>query len=228
MDRGKRAEFRPGKVGSHSPAAAGERWTSERPSSDQGALFKAATSKLRAGVRRRRGMAELRKGLLEEEAPRLPACPPSPGRVLMGGGVLTGACPHQGVSSPGRVLTGACPHGGMSSRGHVLTEDVSSPCLRSPGRGTLALRDGSLLLASLPACFLFSFFSVLSRKVSIRLWAAPCQGHPRYRGPLCPTALCRPCKSQSFSKLIVAERVVLISKIPNCGKIHSLGLLWLL
>ena len=76
VDRGKKAGTRPGTVGSSSPAAAGERWTSERRSSDQGALFKEATSELRAGVRRRHRMAGLRKGLLEEEeAPRLPACP---------------------------------------------------------------------------------------------------------------------------------------------------------
>lgn len=137
MHRGKRAEFRPGTVGSGSPAASGERWTSERPSSDQGALFKAATSKLRAGVRRRRGMAELRKGLLEEEAPRLPACPPSRGPILLGGGVLTGRV-LTGRVLMGRVLTRACPHGG-----------VSSPCLRSPGRG---LWPSGTAASSLPLC----------------------------------------------------------------------------
>lgn len=74
-------------------------------------------------------MAGLRKGLLEEEAPRLLACPPSQGRVLTragphpgkgeGGGdrVLTGSCPRGGVSSPGCVLTGAGPHGGRDLEG---------------------------------------------------------------------------------------------------------------
>ena len=149
MDRGKKAGARPGTAGSGSPAAAGERWTSERQSSDQGALFKEATSELRAGVRRRHRMAGLRKGLLEEEeAPRLPACPrsrgaSSRGHVLTGGASLRGRGPHRDLSSrEGRVLTGAgfsrgaCPHrgrgphgrgassrgaGAESSRGRVLT-----------------------------------------------------------------------------------------------------------
>lgn len=129
MDRGKKAGARPGTAGSGSPAAAGERWTSERQSSDQGALFKEATSELRAGVRRRHRMAGLRKGLLEEEEPL--ACLPvrahgahphgvtsSRGARPYGGRVLTGTCPHgRGVSSRGRGS-----HGGVSSReGRVLT-----------------------------------------------------------------------------------------------------------
>ena len=178
MDRGKRAEFRPGKVGSHSPAAAGERWTSERPSSDQGALFKAATSKLRAGVRRRRGMAELRKGLLEEEAPRLPACPPSRGRVLMGGGVLTGACPHGGVSSRGHVLTGACPHGGR-----VLTV---SPQPRAGDSGPQGRQPPPCLFARLLPVFLLLCLVSQGEHPSV---GSPLSGSPKVPRSALPHSL---------------------------------------
>ena len=187
VDRGKKAGTRPGTVGSSSPAAAGERWTSERQSSDQGALFKEATSELRAGVRRRHRMAGLRKGLLEEEeAPRLPACPHSRGHVLTGAGFSQGRV-HGGASSRGGArphLAGSSPEGRVLPAGGVLSgarpqRGASSPCLRSPGRGDSDPQGLQPLPASahlLPV----SFFSVFSRKVSIRLWAAPCQGHPGY------------------------------------------------
>ena len=129
VDRGKKAGTRPGTVGSSSPAAAGERWTSERRSSDQGALFKEATSELRAGVRRRHRMAGLRKGLLEEEeAPRLPACPHSRGHVLTGAGFSRGRVHGAASSREGRVLTGR----GASSPGRVLTGGARPPGGRSP------------------------------------------------------------------------------------------------
>lgn len=192
VNRGKKAGTRPGTVGSSSPAAAGERWTSERQSSDQGALFKEATSELRAGVRRRHRMAGLRKGLLEEEeAPRLPACPHSrghvltgagfsqgrvhggassrEGRVLTGGGVLTGRGRGRGRGG-GRVLTWPGPHGrGASSRraesslGRVLSGARPHHVSAAQGGGTLTPRDYSLSLP-LPTCFLFpSSLSFLAR-----------------------------------------------------------------
>lgn len=185
VDRGKKAGTRPGTVGSSSPAAAGERWTSERRSSDQGALFKEATSELRAGVRRRHRMAGLRKGLLEEEeAPRLPACLSAlTGARPHGGGVLTGArprgcvltggaCPHRGWGphGAGRVLTWPGPHRrGASSRraesslGRVLSGARPHHVSAAQGGGTLTPRDYSLSLP-LPTCFLFpSSLSFLAR-----------------------------------------------------------------
>ena len=171
VDRGKKAGARPGTVGSSSPAAAGERWTSEHRSSDQGALFKEATSELRAGVRRRHRMAGLRKGLLEEEeAPRLPACPHSRGHVLKGAGFSRGRV-HGGASSrEGRVLTGggvltggARPPGGGVLTGGVLSGARPHRVSAAQGGGTLTPRDYSLSLP-LPTCFLFpSSLSFLAR-----------------------------------------------------------------
>ena len=202
MDRGKKAGARPGTVGSGSPAAAGERWTSERQSSDQGALFKEATSELRAGVRRRHRMAGLRKGLLEEEeeAPRLPACPrsrgassrgpgPHGGRVLTEGAssrghVLTGSRPHGGARPyGGGALTRTCPHGrGVSSRGRGSHGGASSPCLRSPGRGDSDPQGLQPLPASLPTCFLFPCLFSQGEHPSV---GSPLSGSPRVlRSPL--------------------------------------------